>query len=101
MNSRMVKLPNGNIVRLGEHDRIEVDVFVELSEVIDTDLEGFLDLLSERATGSGLLGDISYRMAGNDHNALKVKVSGEIGLIEADEVEFESLPPREFEVTRS
>lgn len=54
---------------------------VELSELISNDLEGVLDILSERLTGSGLLSDITYDVVGNDGDTLFVRVSGDAGLI--------------------
>lgn len=54
---------------------------MELSEFINNDLEGVLDLLSERLTGSGLLSDIAYEVVGHDGDTLFVRVSGDAGLI--------------------
>jgi hypothetical protein len=57
-------------------------VEVDLSEIIDTDLEGFLDILSERATGSPLLMDISYRIVSVENDTLKIEVDGDTSAIE-------------------
>lgn len=57
-------------------------VEVDLSEIIDTDLEGFLDILSERATGSPLLMDISYKVIGCENDTLKIEVDGDPSEIE-------------------
>lgn len=54
---------------------------LELSELIRNDLEGALDIMSERLTGSGLLSDIAYEVVGHDGDTLFVQVSGDAGLI--------------------
>ena len=51
---------------------------VDLSEIIDNDLEGFLDIISEKLVSNGLLMDISYRVVGNLGNTLYLEVSGDI-----------------------
>lgn len=40
-------------------------VEVDLGEIIDHDFEGFLDLLSKRLTGTGVLSDIRYSVVGH------------------------------------
>lgn len=55
---------------------------LELSELISNDLEGVLDIMSERLTGSGLLSDIAYEVVGHDGDTLFVRVSGDARLIE-------------------
>lgn len=58
---RVIKLPNSKIVLCDEDEMIEVsNVSIHLSSVINNSIEGFLDLLSEQATGSPVLMDISY-----------------------------------------
>lgn len=58
---RVIKLPNGKIVLCDEDEMIEVsNVSIHLSSVINNDIEGFLDLLSEQATGSAKLLDVTY-----------------------------------------
>lgn len=53
-------------------------VEIELSEIINTDLEGFLDLISERLINSCLLSDISYTIVtAKPNNTLVLQVSGE------------------------
>ena len=59
-------------------------VEVDLHEIIDNDLEGLLDILSERATGSPLLMDISYRIVGHENDTLKIEVDGDISAIQID-----------------
>ena len=60
-------------------ERIEQKVWVSLSEVIEHNLEGFLDLLAERA-GFPLLMDIDYSIVRWDAgHGLVIEVSGEDG----------------------
>lgn len=60
---RIIMLPNGKIVPCDEDDMIEVsNVSIHLSSVINNDIEGFLDLLSEGATGCSELTDITYNL---------------------------------------
>lgn len=61
-------------------------VRVDLGEVIDLNLEGFLDLLSERLTGTPLLGDIQYQVVGlgRSEDELLIRVSGDVTQIVDD-----------------
>lgn len=53
-------------------------VEIDLSEVINTDLEGFLDIISERLIDSCLLSDINYTIVtAKPDNTLVLQVSGE------------------------
>lgn len=58
---------------------VEGLVRVEINELIRNDLEGFLDILSERLTGSGLLADINYSVQGCDgpNDEVVLLVSGD------------------------
>lgn len=47
-----------------ENGYIAGNVLVDTDDMIDSDLEGFLDILSERLTGSPCLMDINYRIVG-------------------------------------
>lgn len=101
--SKYVKLPNEKIVLVGKDGFISVQVETSLSEFVDNDLDGVLNLLSEQATGTKALRNIGYSVVGHQGNTLKLKVSGHIDAIEeAVEVEESELPMREFEaeVTR-
>lgn len=99
MNARYVKLPNDEIVRVNENDFIRVVVSVELSEIINNDLEGFLDILSEKATGTEVLSDITYSIVERSGSStLEIEVVGNIDLIETEDIELEALPMLEFEV---
>jgi hypothetical protein len=50
---------------------------IDLADVIDLDLEGFLDLISERAFGSILLMDVTYAVAGVTGDTLRLNVAGD------------------------
>jgi energy-converting hydrogenase A subunit M len=61
---------------------IQRNVLVELNEIIDSDLEGFLDILSEKLTGSCLLMSTSYELADlYDKNTVIITVTGDISMI--------------------
>ena len=93
-----VKLPNGNLVCIDNDGFIAVKVEIELSDIIDSSLEEFLDLLSEKATGTELLSNISYAVVGHTGNTLEVTVTGDVSSIEVEDVDAEQLPMLEFEV---
>jgi len=100
--SKYVKLPNDQVVAVDKNGIITVQVEVDLSEFIDNDLEGVLDLLSEEATGTEVLSDISYLIVGHQGNVLSIQVTGSIGMIDVEDVDLDTLPMQEFEaeVTR-
>lgn len=50
---------------------------IHLEEVLEHNIESFLDLLSERATGSLLLMDIRFKVVGHDGNVLFIEVNGD------------------------
>lgn len=95
---KFVKLPNEEIVEADENGFIAVQVEVDLSEIIDNNLEGVLDVLSEKATGTEVLSNISYSVVGHQGNTLTVRVTGSIEIIDVEDVDVEKLPMREFEV---
>jgi hypothetical protein len=55
----------------------DIVVKVDLSEIIESDLEGFLDLLGE-LVGSPLMQDISYHVVGHDDDTLHIEVHGDV-----------------------
>jgi predicted RNA-binding Zn-ribbon protein involved in translation (DUF1610 family) len=64
-------------------------VEIDLEDVIKYDLEGFLDLLSERLVGNDLLSDITYSALGVDaEGMLRVEVTGDALMVfdEKDDV---------------
>lgn len=65
--------------RMDEDKYIKGVVAVELSEIIDNDFEGFLDILSERLLHSANLMDINYSVVGHaDDSTLHILVSGDV-----------------------
>lgn len=58
---------------------LKATVKVSLSEIIHLDSEGFLDLLSELATGGPLLMDIHYKVVGigDEPNTIMLEVTGD------------------------
>lgn len=56
-------------------------ISVDLHECINLDLEGFLDLISERLTGSLLLSNSDYKLIDMDGDCLLFEVTGDAGLI--------------------
>ncbi len=61
-------------------------VSVELTDIIDNDLEGFLDILEERLIGTaGMLTDINYDVVGNGlSDSIHIRVTGVVEFIEED-----------------
>lgn len=60
-------------------------VVVDLYEVIDNDIESFLDLISERLTGDTLLMDVHFEILSGEKNSLILMVSGHTGEMNLDE----------------
>ena len=50
--------------KMDENGYIVGNVLVDTDDMIDNDMEGFLDILSERLTGTPCLIDINYRIVG-------------------------------------
>lgn len=65
---------------------VEGDVVIDLSELIDHDLEGILDIMAERLTGSPLLMDVNYSLVDIlDKNSAIMRVRGDItNILETD-----------------
>lgn len=59
-------------------------IAVDLSEIVDAGgLEGFLDLISNRLTGSDLLMNVDYVVVGHEGDELHLRVSGDAsGIVE-------------------
>jgi len=51
-------------------------VMVSLDELISNDLEGFLDILSNRLIGNSLLQDVQYKVLSNHEDQLLIAVTG-------------------------
>lgn len=65
---------------------VEGDVVIDLSELIDHDLEGILDIMAERLTGSPLLMDVNYSLVDIlDKNSAIMRVRGDVtNILETD-----------------
>lgn len=61
-----------------ENGFVEGVVPVSLSDAIDNDLEGFLDLISEKLVGDASLLDISYASVGSRGTEILVSVTGDV-----------------------
>lgn len=62
------------------------EIIVDLDDILGEDLEDVLDMLSERATGSILLSDISYgAQRVLDDGTLVLWVKGDTSMIDEDE----------------
>lgn len=65
-------------LNLDKDGYISGEVAVELNDIINADLEGFLDLISERLIGPSVLADISYEVSGvNGTGQVVIKVTGD------------------------
>ena len=65
-----------------ENNYVEGYVKLHISEVIDSDLELFLDLLSNNLVGSDLLMDINYEVVAlAEKDTLVFKVTGDVSNI--------------------
>lgn len=66
--------------RADEDNYIAGVVKVTLMEIINNDLEGFLDIIPEKLTGSCCLMDVSYEIVGAapGKDAILIKVTGDI-----------------------
>jgi len=101
-----VKLPNGVVTSVNDHGYISASVHVDLSAFIDNDRQAALELMSDAATGSRLLRDVTYSVIGHCGNALQLEVTGRIDLIKGleyvPEADMLNMPMLEFEaeVTR-
>ena len=69
-------------------DCIKGVVAIELSDLIDNDLEGVLDLMSEKLTDTVLLTNIEYAVVGFDgETTLHMEVSGEVSQMDLEDDE--------------
>lgn len=80
--SEKVTLPNGSKVCLDSDGFVSGIVTVNLNDILDGDLECFLDLISEKLAGSLNLGEINYETIGfSDDNEVALFVEGEVSMI--------------------
>lgn len=76
-----ITAPNGREFTIDEHGYIRGEVIVDLSDLIDSDLEGALDLFSDRLTGSDILMDIAYKALRVEDGSVVIEVSGDPSMI--------------------
>ncbi len=58
---------------------VDKNVEVDIQEVIDRDLDGFMDLLSERAVGyEAFVYHLNYTLIGREGDVLSFRVRGEL-----------------------
>lgn len=96
-----VRLPNGKIAKPDANNQITVTVRVDLSKFIDNDLEGILDHLSEEACGSTCMGNINYVVTGAEGNELTLEVTGDLSIVDVEEIDGQDLPEIEWDVAIS
>lgn len=71
-----------------ENNYVEGIIPVSLSNIIDNDLEGFLDIISEDLVGRPTLMDVNYSVVGHqDEWTVLIKVSGDASQILDEEEE--------------
>lgn len=73
-------LPLGQTLSASDMDAkgwVKGVIAVDLSSLIDSDLESFLDLISVKLVGNELLMDARYRVVGHDGNTLHLAVEGD------------------------
>lgn len=63
---------------MDEKGYVEGNVFVSLSEIINRDLDGFLDRLGERLVDNECLMDISYKPVGVVDGKIVIRVRGDV-----------------------
>lgn len=63
---------------LNQDGLLEAVVAVDLNDIIETDFEGFLDMISYAVLDDALLSDVSYSVVGTDHGSILIQVSGYI-----------------------
>ena len=64
-----------------ENNEVTGVIRIELSDAIENDLEGFLDFISEKLTGSPLLMGIDYEVIVADKDWIYLKVTGDASTI--------------------
>ncbi len=54
---------------------VKATVAVELSEIIDNDIEGLMDILEERMLSTGILSNISYEAIGVSDDGYNIHIN--------------------------
>ena len=78
---RMFTVPSGAQVHIDSSNFIETDIVISLEDAIDRDFEGFLDFISEQATGTEILSDISYDVIALTPMGIILTVTGDVSMI--------------------
>jgi hypothetical protein len=76
---------------------VEGVVAIELDDVIDSDRDRVMELLSEALADSNAIEDIEYELVGNDGDMLHVLVRGDASSLVEDEDEEEDEDEQEGE----
>lgn len=63
---------------VAENNLVDGVIAVHLANIIDNDLEGFLDLISKKMIGTLLLMVVQYRVVGHMGDVLYLYVEGEV-----------------------
>ena len=66
------------IEAVDEKGWLERTVYMELSEIVNNDYDGFILTLSERVLGDDRLTDVTYSMAGAYYEFVLVRVCGTV-----------------------
>jgi hypothetical protein len=74
--ARLITFPNGKMWPVDESNVVVATLTVELSDLIDNDLESLLDVLSERALGDPCMEEVSFRPVALSGENLVVDVTG-------------------------
>lgn len=73
---------------MDENGYIEADVIIGFHNILNVDMETFLDCISEAATGSPLLMDVAYQAIGiADKDNLIIRVRGDASEIIGEDTE--------------
>ena len=92
-----VKFANGKIWTVDEDHYVTAQCCVDLSEVIDGDHEGFLDLISEESVGNAMLSDITYEVIGSRGTTLLLRVQGDVSEIMNDDADIVAVDDADLE----
>ncbi len=69
-----------------ENNYVEGYITVHISDLIDNNLDSFLDIISEKLVGSVLLMDVTYDVVGfEEDNMIVLKVRGDVSNIISEE----------------
>lgn len=93
-----VQLPNGLVTRIDGRGFVTVPVEIDFEDCIKHSSSWANAKLSQLATGSVLLQDMTYQVIGHQGNQVKVLVTGRVGPIGASLIEADELPLAEYEV---